>query len=422
MSYEYNIDEGIISADTSDIKTGVENEYKSALNAPNLSLKASSPQGTLIASETLSRQGIMKNNAEMANVINPNYSYGVFLDAICAFLGIERGEDKATSVTGVQFTGSSVDAAVTIPAGSRVKTTAGDVFLTSTTITIPKGLGSTVTGSIVSQENGDIPAAVGPLTITDGTIGFASAAILDDSVVTLGSAQLTDPQLKSSRNRRLYTQGIGSIGSIRSHILSLDNIKSVNAIENITGQIASPVNGITFTLGNAVWVCVYGSEPDANIAAALWKAHGGGAFDYGASGQGTQVGAPNGVATTDKYSGVDYNVKFVRAVEKTAYVKATVKRGTSTATQSSIINSMVSYANGEIDGEDGLIIGYDVSAYEFAGAINNKNPGLFVSKVEVAITAVGAPVPAPGDYSDIAVIQPWEIAIASTGTISVVVS
>lgn len=418
MAYDYNIDQGLISEDTSDIQTDVETEYKNALNAPNLVTKSSSTQGTLIAAEVLSRQGILKNNVEQANLFNPNYAYGVALDAICSLLGIARGSDAATSVQFVTFNGSSVDNDIVIPSGSRLTTDAGDVFLTSSSITIDKGASSSTTGTIISQSNGAIPAAVGDLTIVDGTIGFASASITSSSVVTLGTEALTDPQLKASRNRRLFAQGVGSIGAIRAHLLAVNNVDSVNVIENVTGQFATAVNGITFTKNYGVWVCVYGAATDADVAAALWKAHGGSPFDMGATGQGTQTT----VATTDPYSGIDYTVNYVRAVEKVAYVKATVKRGTSTATSATIIAAMVNYADGGVDGEDGLIVGSDVSAYEFAGAITNVYPGLFVSKVEVAITDAGGAVPSESDYSDIATINPWEIAVASTGTISVSLS
>lgn len=415
MSYAYSINSGIISADTSDVLTTVENEYKTALNAPNLNTKASTTQGTLIAGEVLSRQGIAKNNAEMANVVNPDYSYGVFLDAICALLGESRGTDSATSVTLVSFVGSSVDNDVVIPSGSRLKTDAGDIFLTSTSITIPKGVTNTTTGTIISQTDGAIPAAVGSLTIVDGTIGFASAAITSSSVVTLGTTAMTDAQLKASRNRRLYAQGLGSVGAIRAHVLGVDNVTSVNVIENISGQFATAVNGVTFTKNYGVYVCVYGAATDADIGAALWAAHGGSPFDMGATGQGTQTT----VAVTDPYSGVSYTIGFVRAVEKTAYVKYTVKRGSSNATSAAIIEAAVNYANGNLSGEDGLVVGSDVSAYEFAGAVSSAYPGLFISKVEVAITDAGADAPAESDYSDIAAINPWEVAIASSGTISV---
>lgn len=418
MSYSYNTDQGIISADTSDIQSTVESEWRTNLNAPNLVVVASSLQGTMIAAEVLTRKNIQLNNAEQANLINPNYSYGVALDALCALLGVTRGSDAYTSVTGVQFNGSSVDNDVVIPSGTRLKTAAGDTFVTSTSITIPAGAASSVTGTIQASVVGDVAAAVGSLTIVDGTIGFASASILSTSVVTLGTTEMSDAQLKVSRNKRLFAQGIQSPGAIQAHLLAVDNVTSVNVIENITGQYATAVNDVTFTMNYGVWVCVYGSATDADIAAALWAAHGGSPFDYGASGQGTQVDSPDGTATTDPYSGVEYYVKFVRATEKTAYIKATLKRGTSTATSSAITTAMTDYANGDIDGEEGLVIGADVSAYEFAGAITNSYPGVFVKKVEVAVTDSGATAPADADYSDLAEINPWEIAILSSTNIS----
>lgn len=413
MAYDYITSTGIISVDTSTLKETVEAEWVSALNAPYLSLKSSSPQGVLIAAETLSRSYIAKNNAEMANLINPSYSYGVALDAICALLGVTRGAD--TNTTGNNITiGGDPDTPVT--SGSRVKTTNGDVFEISADVII--GSNRTATANIVAVDSGDVALPTGDLTIVDAIVGWGSATVPSTATITIGTSELTDAQLKTSRNQRLFAQGIGSTGAIQAHLLAVNNVDSVNIIENVTGQIADAVNGITFTLPAAVWVCVAGDATDADIASALWAARGGMPMDLGASGQGTQVTA----TVTDKYSGVDYTVKFCRAVEMTTYVKLTVKQGTSTATSAAIQEAALSYAEGNISGEAGLTIGADVSAYEFAGAITTQYPGLFVVKAQVAVTAVGAAAPADTDYSDYVSMSPWEVAELALGNISVTIN
>lgn len=47
-------------------------------------------------------------------------------------------------------------------------------------------------------------------------------------------------------------------------------------------------------------------------------------------------------------------------------------------------SSILAYVNGELENEPGLVVGADVSAFEFAGAINIQNPGIYVSNLQVS--------------------------------------
>ena len=102
MTAEYNfvVDTGTISADTTDLKSDVEQEYKNALGQ-NINLASSTPQGTLVEVETVARTSVMKNNAEVANMLNPNLSKGTWLDSVCAFLGVTRSRSISTVADGV---------------------------------------------------------------------------------------------------------------------------------------------------------------------------------------------------------------------------------------------------------------------------------------------------------------------------------
>src|SRR5271168_3523753 len=89
-AYDYVTDTGTIVPDSSTLLQEVQQEFITALG-PNLNTDASTPQGTLIAGETLARTSVLKNNADLANVFNPNLSYGVYLDGISSLLGVTRG-------------------------------------------------------------------------------------------------------------------------------------------------------------------------------------------------------------------------------------------------------------------------------------------------------------------------------------------
>jgi uncharacterized phage protein gp47/JayE len=314
--YNYVTDTGTIVDDTSTLLADVQTEFVTALG-PNLDTNAATPQGTLIAAEALARTNVMKNNADLSNVFNPNLSYGVYLDGICALLGISRGKNSYTTATNVLLTGGTTIANIT--AGQRVETPDGDIFTISAAVTIP--INGTAMATIQSQAFGAIPLPLGNLTILDGTIGWGSATITGLTLITPGTITLTDPQLKTARNQELFTQGVGSSGAIQAAAMNVPGVTSALVIENNTGQFALPVKGIQFTLPSAMWVCVSGTPNQAALAQALYNAHGGGCpWDYGAAGMGTPVASPLGVMATDPYTGVSYMVMSTTPLMYDTYI------------------------------------------------------------------------------------------------------
>ena len=415
-TYKYITDTGTISVDTATLLTEVQAEFQTALGA-DINLAASTPQGSLITAEVIARTNVMKNNAELANMINPNLAYGTFLDAIASLLGVTRGTNKSTVGTGIAIAGNPL---TVIPSGSQVATVNGDVFLTVGDVTIP--IGGTTTATIQSKEYGAIALPSGALTIIDGTIGWASATVGGGSTVVLGSLALSDTQLKNLRTQQLAVQGVGSSAAIKAALLNVPNVKSVQVVENYSGA-AGVVNGVNFTLGNAVWVCVSGTATDADIAAALYDSHHAGIpWDYGTS-SGTPVNSPNGVTTTDPSTGLNYNVKWVRPVLYDCYVHVTVKQATSASSPAPAVQTaMMNYANGLIAGEQGFVVGAPVSAFELAGAVASQLAGMYVKECSVACVAAGSPAPSyPSAYSSEVVLAQFSQAVLQINNITVVV-
>lgn len=419
MSAGYNFirDTGVISVDSQDLLSDVQSEFVGVFGS-NFDLNPAEPQGALIAAETIARTSVMKNNAELANMINPNYSRGPYLDSICAFLGISRGDDIPTVGTGVVITG---DADKTIQAGSRVKTINGDVFLTANDVTIPSTRSTTV--AVYSQQPGQIPLPVGQLTIIDGTIGWGAAQVTASTQVSLGALSLKDPQLKIARTRRLHRQGIGSVGAVISNLREVKNVTSATAVENNTGATGT-VNGVQFTLPSGMFVCVAGAANKQDVANALYAAHSAGCpWDYGPAGQGVRVDSPNGTMVIDPYTKDPYYVKFTTPIMYDAYVYINVRQGTAAASVQAVQNLIIEYAKGQIDGEEGLVVGASVSAFEIAGVVSNNIPGIFVTQCQVAILPAGSAAPIyPTGFGLLQEIKPFEQATISLGAIQVVLS
>lgn len=411
-AYQYNTDTGVISVDSEDMLSDVQKEWTDVYGT-NLDLNAETPQGTMIGAESTSRIGLMKNNADIANMMNPNYSYGTFLDAVCAWLMPDgRGKNLSTTGTGVEITG---DPGTKIQSGFRVKNSTDDIFVVMEDVTIGAGRKEMI--NIFSQEPGPIPLPQGNLEIVDSVIGWGSATVITSTAVVLGTNQLNDDQLKTLRNQSLFAMGLSAAGAIKANLLAVNNVKSVKIEENLTGA-PGVVNGITFT-GPGIWVCVAGAATSADIAAALFAARQGSCpYDYGTN-NGTPVDSPNGTPTIDPYSQSVYRVKFTRAVEKDVYIRIKAKKGTSTASQIAIARAVKVYADGLVAGEEGYVVGASISAFEAAGAVCRQYPGLYVYSALVAVVAKGASAPVDADYKTEVPLSPWEIGTLAIGNITV---
>lgn len=87
--YQFITSQGVIIPDTSTLRDDVESEFKSVFGQ-DLDVSPETPQGALITMEVENRDAIVRNNAELANQINPDLAGGIFLDAIWALMGGQR--------------------------------------------------------------------------------------------------------------------------------------------------------------------------------------------------------------------------------------------------------------------------------------------------------------------------------------------
>lgn len=396
-SYQYLKTSGVIVADTEQTLTTVQEEYKSAFG-DDLVVTPDTPQGVLITAETLARDAVIRNNAALANQINPNIAGGVFLDAIMALTGSVRDAAErsfvSATLTGVPNT--------IIPAGVRAATNPeGDEFeLVSTVVLDLTGL---AVGEFQSVEYGAIPAAAGDLTdIVSGVLGWENITNATDA--TLGRAEQSDQAARTYRRNTLAIQGQSVAESITSGLYAVDNVRSLQFRENITNATAT-IDGISL-VAHSVWACVDGGT-DIDVASMLLRKKAAGANFNG----GTEI------VIRETFSGQDYSVKFERPTSIPVQAKVTIRQNSQVPDPvASIKAAILAYANGQIEGETGFSVGNDVSPYEIGGAVNRQYPEIFVSKVEVSLAS-------PTTWTtDSIVIALDEIATITSGAITVVVS
>lgn len=373
--YEYLEPQGVIVPDTSTTLAEVEGEWKQALGS-DLVTTADTPQGVMITAEALARNNVIKNNAALANQINPNIAGGIFLDAILALTGVQRNAQTPTTVTNVTVTGV---AGTVLPVGTLAQTAAGDRFQLTSQVTIPDA-GTTI-GNFQSVNDGPIPCGDGALDeILTAILGWETVtnnqSATPASTTTLGTITQSDQAARGFRLNTLAFNGISLAEAITSAIYATAGVRSLTFQENIADTVQT-INGITM-VPHSVYACVQGGT-DADVAAAMLESKSSGA-------------AWNGTTTVDVIepaSGQTYAVKYDRPTPKSVYIKVITPNGN----EDTIIQSILDYAAGLVSIENqngtqqtlpGFVVGADVSPFDLASAIVAENPGVYLNSVQLS--------------------------------------
>jgi len=245
--YNYIDSTGAIVPDTSTILSTVQTEYQDVFGA-DIILTPDTPQGVLITAEALSRSGVVNNNANVANMLNPNIAGGNFLDSIMALSGIQRAAQSQTLVTNVTMAGQP---GTIIPAGSQASTSEGDVFQSLSLIILDAGGNGMV--NFASIEYGAIPCAANDLTnVISGVLGWETVinnpSSTPSSATTLGQVTQSDQQARALRQNTLGFQGVALPVAITSALYATEGVTSLAFLENVN---PAPMGLLTTITGGA---------------------------------------------------------------------------------------------------------------------------------------------------------------------------
>lgn len=369
-NYEYNQTTGVVVPDTSKVKDEVIAEFKTALQAPNLDVSDSTPQGRLIEAETVARKRTIENMALIANMLNPNQAYGIFLDSIMALSGIDRIGATRTRVT---CTLSGI-ANTVIPQNAQAQDSNGNIYYLENSVTI--GAGGTVSGEFLALEKGAIVCGAGTLTqIVTAILGWTS--ITNASAGITGLDGESDNELRQKFPTAQY-QGKSIVDSIKSAILEVEEVKSCYVKDNPTNASATITNDRDNTRNitlpaHSLYICVDGGDVD-KVAEAINNTRSVGC-SFASSNNATTVGQDT--IYFDNLTNGGYTVAVAVAI--------TVKTGATTDLTNAVKKAIESYANNEIEGVDGLQLGVNVSSFEIACAVNSQIPELYVESVKIGL-------------------------------------
>lgn len=363
-SYTYLTSTGVIVPDTSTIQSEVEAEFRAALGE-DLITSPETLAGALIASEVSSRISVIRNNAQVANQINPNVAGGTFLDSIYALTGGSR--NRATNST-IQLicTGES---GTVIPQGSRAADANGNNWLASAALVI--GVDGSITGSFAAENTGPIPASPNTITnIVDSVLGWET--VNNTTSATLGQNQQSDISVRTQRGNELALQGRNTSEATSSNLSNVTGVRSFAYREN-TSNTTQVIDGITL-VPHSIWVAVDGGS-DMDIATALNEA----------KSSGSGYNGSESVPITDPSSNQSVVVNFDRPTEIELLIRVTIRPGVTVDPTNQVVDSVFNYANGSSPVGDGFTVGADVVPYEISAAINNDSPSVTVTNVETAL-------------------------------------
>jgi hypothetical protein len=361
--YQFLNERGLIIPDTSATRDGVIAAFRAAFGN-DIDTDPSSPSGLLIALHTELRDFVVRNNADLANQINPDYATGVFLDAIFGLTNAQGRRPATRSIlNGVVLTG---DAGTFVPAGTLAADLGGNQWALVDSVTIPQS--GSISASFRAAEYGPIPCEAGHLqTFVTSILGLTS--VHNPAAASLGRDAERDIHVRRRRRDTLAIQSMSTPKAIRSHVMALDGVRSLQFLEN-TESTQQVIAGVTMK-PHSIWVCVDGGM-DQEIAQAL--------FDVKTSGAGYNGSVQ--VDISDSRSQVLYPVNFDRPVEKAILIRVTVRQSIFDA-QNLVPDLVMNYVNGDTEGDRSFEVGADVSPWEIAGAINQQEPRLSVVKVEL---------------------------------------
>lgn len=361
--YQFLSAEGVVVANTSEIRERVERRFKEKFGQ-DLNTDSETLVGVFIDAMTLALKNTAESNATMANMMNPNVSFGTHLRAIGSLLSIEDEAATHSIIRGVEFRGR---AQTVIPAKSIVATEDDVQFETVNRLVINQN--GLVVGDVISVDLGPIVCQAGELkVIKTPVLGWET--VENKSSAQLGRNRLSDAGYRNKYYNELAINTLSVNEAITSGLYNIPEIRSLSYLENYTKQ-DQVIHGIPM-VANSIWCCVDGGT-DQQIALSLLRTKTVGA-DYSGNVE---------VTIKDPISDKDYQVKFDRPTDVNIFVKVDINQSSANATQI-IKNAIMEMSQGKIEGAAGFKVGTSIYPFEMSYAINSKEIGITVLNIQVS--------------------------------------
>jgi uncharacterized phage protein gp47/JayE len=350
---------GVVIPDTSVIREAIINDLEETVFQQKIDHSQETVLGRMIEWMTLCFAQVCGITAWVSNQFNIKMASGNFLDAWADNFNMFR---KLSSNSRV-FCSLGGTAGTTIPQGSYVANTNGDLFTCDADIVLDaSGNGS---GFFTAVESGPISCAANTVNVIKSAISGWDT-VNNSSIGTVGSETESDYSL---RNRILNNAfvGTGYVGTVTNALMQLEGVTNVLVLSN-PKTTADALNGITMP-AHSIYVCVQGGDPD-EIAKTIYQTKPiGAAYTNSGSNVVTRI-------VNDEYSGQGITVYYNTPVAKSVSVTLSVSNQSYSGTD---IESDVDSAIEIFFQSKG--IGKTAMAIELALAIQEQVGGIIVTNL-----------------------------------------
>lgn len=377
--YDYLTNRGVIVPDTSTVLSDVQEEFKALLGG-DLDVSPETPQGRLIELIARCRLFVLQTAAASSNVFNLNKANGFGLDDLGSLFLLSRLSATYTEVS-VVLTG--VDGTI-VPAGTRLQTTEGDIFVNTENYII----GSPLNAVFRAEKTGVVPCPANTLTIILDAINGLETANNPDSPSQIGSELESDNAFRQRIRNSLNVNSIAVISAIKANLEALPGVSGTYLYDNYTNSSVT-VDDIVVPAHSILAVVDGGESKD--IATVLYNKKTIGA------GYCSTTTDPNVQIVTetvlDPIYGTSYEVKFARPRSVNLVVNITVARQDYTGSdlESDVKNAILEWAAGNNPEVDGIKIGTDVSPFEISAAVSSSIPEIFIRDLKIGVVGGSAP-------------------------------
>ena len=376
--YDYLTNRGVIVPDTSTVLSDVQDEFKALLGG-DLDVSPETPQGRLIELIARCRVFVLQTAAASSNVFNLNKANGFGLDDLGSLFLLSRQPATYTTTSVVL---SGVDGTI-VPAGTRLQTTNGDIFVNTENYVI----GSPLNATFVAQKSGPVPCPANTLTIIlDAINGLETAN--NPAAPSLGTDLESDNEFRQRIRNSLNVNSIAVISAIKANLEALPGVSGTYLYDNYSNSSVT-VDDIVVP-AHSILAVVDGGDSD-QIAGVLYNKK-----TIGAGYCSTTTDPDITIVTKtvlDPIYGTSYEVKFARPRSVNLVVEITVARQDYTGDdlESDVKNAILEWAAGNNPEVDGIKIGTDVSPFEISAAVSSSIPEIFIRDLKIGIVDGAAP-------------------------------
>jgi uncharacterized phage protein gp47/JayE len=181
--------------------------------------------------------------------LQPDTASGRSLDALCSLTGTYRKRARFCQATAI----ITLDANVTLPKGSRIRTVGGDFFKTTAEIINKDNIRIDSEVQIIAEELGDIPVLTNSKAeIMTPSAGWVKAKIKE--LTKSGRLEESDEVLRLRRIRELKANGSSTVEALRANLAGLEGVQSLYIKEQ----------------ANSFEVIINGGK-DEEIARTIWQ-------------------------------------------------------------------------------------------------------------------------------------------------------